>query len=352
LPAILALIRTVSGKIMAPGVAESTSSPKLQLSSSVELTCFALCMAQGVYLIASFLQGSWVLDVHGQPIATDFVNIWSGGHQSLLGEDPAAIYDVQLHKNAEAAALGHEFPGEYPWLYPPTFLLVASSLALLPFVPAYVAWVTLTFSAYLAAMRGIIQHRAGILLACAYPGVLSNIIVGQNGFLSAALFGGSLLLLQRRPVLAGCFIGLLSFKPHLGILFPLVLLAGGYWRTIAAAVATTVLLVVASCAAFGAQAWVAGEAFAEAVKKIVAKSGPNGITRAGMLEAIKQVNDFDAGGFVAPTDIGARKSAGCLIGMQVKSGKFVRVDPVEPGKFDCNGRIITITMDPVKAYKG
>jgi hypothetical protein len=47
-------------------------------------------MAQGVYLIASFLQGSWVLDVDGQPIATDFVNIWSGGHQILLGEDPAA----------------------------------------------------------------------------------------------------------------------------------------------------------------------------------------------------------------------------------------------------------------------
>jgi hypothetical protein len=103
---------------------------------------------------------------------------------------------------------------------------------------------------------------------------------------------------------------------------------------------------------FGAQAWVAGEAFAEAVNKVVAKSGPNGLTRAAVLEAIKQVNGFTAGGFVAPTDIGARKSAGCLIGMQVKNGKFVRVDPVEPGKFDCNGRIISITMDPVKAYKG
>jgi hypothetical protein len=33
--------------------------------------------------------------------------------------------------------------------------------------------------------------------------------------------------LQSRPVLAGSLIGLVSFKPHLGILFPLVLLAGG-----------------------------------------------------------------------------------------------------------------------------
>ena len=71
-----------------------------------------------------------------------------------------------------------------------------------------------------------------------------------------------------------------------------------------------------------------------------------------MLEAIKGVNDFDAGGFVAPTDIGDRKGSGCLIGMQVQDGKFVRVHPVEPGTFDCNVRILTITMDPVKAYKG
>ena len=39
--------------------------------------------------------------------------------------------------------------------------------------------------------------------------------------------------------------------------------------------------------------------------------------------------------------------------MQVKNGKFVRVDPVEPGKFDCDTAAAssTITIDPVKAYK-
>jgi hypothetical protein len=71
-----------------------------------------------------------------------------------------------------------------------------------------------------------------------------------------------------------------------------------------------------------------------------------------MLDAVKNIHDFDANGFTAPTDIGGRQGSKCLIGMQVKGGKFVRVDPVEPGKFDCNGRVITITMDPVKAYKG
>jgi arabinofuranan 3-O-arabinosyltransferase len=118
-----------------------------------------------------------------------------------------------------------------------------------------VAWISLTFPAYLAAMRAIVGHRAGILLACAYPGILSNLVVGQNGFATAALLGGSLVFLQSRPALAGCFIGLLSFKPHLGILFPLVLLASGRWRAFAAAAAVTALLILATCSVFGVAAW-------------------------------------------------------------------------------------------------
>jgi len=104
--------------------------------------------------------------------------------------------------------------------------------------------------------------------------------------------------------------------------------------------------------AFGAQAWVAGEIFAEAVKAVVAKDGPNGLTRQAMVDAVANLHDFDAGGFIAPTDIGGRVGSKCLIGMQVTDGKFVRVDTVEPGKFDCRGRVIKVTLDPVKAYKG
>jgi ABC-type branched-subunit amino acid transport system substrate-binding protein len=104
--------------------------------------------------------------------------------------------------------------------------------------------------------------------------------------------------------------------------------------------------------AFGAQAWVAGEIFAEAVRAVVAKDGPNGLTRQAVLDAVANIHDFDAGGFIAPTDIGGRVGTNCLIGVQVQNGKFVRVDPVEPGKFDCRGRVITLKLDPVKAYKG
>jgi arabinofuranan 3-O-arabinosyltransferase len=218
------------------------------------LVCFALCVALCVYLLASFIQGSWVIDANGQLIATDFVNVWASGRQALDG-NAAAAYDVAIHKQAEVAALGHPFPGQYLWIYPPAFFLVAAPLAFLPFVAAYAAWMTLTFSAYVAAMRAIIGERAGFLLACAFPGILSNLVAGQNGFLTAALLGGSLLLMERRPVLAGCLIGLLSFKPHLGVLFPLVLVAGRHWRVLAAAAVTTALLVVASAWVLGLEVW-------------------------------------------------------------------------------------------------
>ena len=75
-----------------------------------------------------------------------------------------------------------------------------------------------TFPLYAATIRGIIGDRIGFLLACAFPGILANAMVGQNGFVTAALFGGALIFMERRPLLAGCLIGLLSFKPHLRIL--------------------------------------------------------------------------------------------------------------------------------------
>ena len=103
---------------------------------------------------------------------------------------------------------------------------------------------------------------------------------------------------------------------------------------------------------FGTQAWVAGEVFAAAVNAVVAKSGPNGLTREALLTAIRGLTNFDDNGLIAPTNIGGQVASKCLVGMQVQNGKFVRVAPTTPGKIDCSGSTITVTLDPVKAFKG
>ena len=114
-----------------------------------------------------------------------------------------------------------------------------------------------TFPLYLAAVRAIVGERVGYLLAAAFPAVLCNFIVGQNGFLSAALLGGALLFIERRPVLAGMLIGLLTYKPHLGLLFPIVLAASGHWRVFIAAGITAALMALVSWRAFGTDTWLA-----------------------------------------------------------------------------------------------
>ena len=134
-------------------------------------------------------------------------------------------------------------------------MFAAAFLALLPYAIAFVLWVFGTFLAYLAAIRAIIGDRIGYFLAAAFPAIVANAIIGQNGFLSAALIGGTLALMERNPICAGALLGLLTYKPHLGILFPIALLASGRWRVFVSAGVVAVLMAAASLMAFGIKSW-------------------------------------------------------------------------------------------------
>jgi hypothetical protein len=221
-----------------------------------ELLCIALAMANLAYLIASYVQGTWLVGPNGLAIESDFVNVWAAGHLVLQG-NPALAYDWPAHKAIEEMAVGHSFQGYFGWHYPPMFLFFAATLAMFSYVTAYLAWVLVTFPAYVIVVRQITAERQGILLALAFPAILSNFVVGQNGFLTAGLIGGALLTLERRPILAGIFVGLLTYKPHLGLLFPIALIAGGHWRVIASATVTTLVIALASLLAFGTETWIA-----------------------------------------------------------------------------------------------
>jgi hypothetical protein len=107
---------------------------------------------------------------------------------------------------------------------------------------------------------------------------------------------------------------------------------------------------------FGMQAWLAGEAFAQAVNDTIAahNNDPNSITRANILTAMRNLHAFDANGMMPKTDIGAKIPSTCYVGMQVQNAKFVRVSPTQPGTFDCdnNKPPVTVTIDAAKEYKG
>src|SRR5690606_23392799 len=128
-------------------------------------------------------------------------------------------------------------------------------LAVLPYLPALALWLAATFAGFATVLRSVAPHSVTLWLALALPAGFINMLHGQNGFLIAALFGGAMLCLDRRPILAGLLIGLLTVKPHLGLLLPIALLAGGRWRAILAAAATALAFAAASAAVLGPESW-------------------------------------------------------------------------------------------------
>ena len=102
---------------------------------------------------------------------------------------------------------------------------------------------------------------------------------------------------------------------------------------------------------WGASAWAAADEFKAIADKIVAEGGPNAITRAKFLDTIKDFNAYNDNGFIGTRD--QRKYSECQVVLQVQNGKFVRVQPTEAGKFDCNPAYLTpIAVDPTTAFKG
>jgi len=222
----------------------------------IAFTGLLLALGYLIVLGAAYRDGQFLADARGAPIANDFVNVFAAGQLARDGA-PAAAYDWTVHKQAEQRAVGHRFANYYGWHYPPTFLFAAAALATLPYLAAAIVWLAATLAAYAATLAGIVGGRAGVFLALGFPATLWNVTAGQNGFLTAALIGGTLGLLERRPALAGLCLGLLSYKPQFGLLFPIVLIADRRWRTLAVAAAVALAFAALSWLAFGAASWAA-----------------------------------------------------------------------------------------------
>lgn len=217
---------------------------------AVERMAVPAIAVYGVLLTGAALAGAWFHDQQGRPVPTDYLNVYAAGKLVQAGT-PSLAYDWAVHRAAEVAAMGRDFGGYFGWHYPPLFLFAAAVLALMPYVPGLVAWAGATLVAYALTVRAILGDRVGALAALAFPATLWCFATGQNGFLTASLFGGALLALPTRPVLAGVLIGLLTYKPQFGLLVPIALVAGGHWRALAAATIATLALNAAALAAFG-----------------------------------------------------------------------------------------------------
>ncbi|RWQ61406.1 glycosyltransferase family 87 protein [Mesorhizobium sp.] len=233
-------------------IADITAGKNLQ--RLIYLAVCGLIFAYLCVLVIAVLIGDWLFDANGQPIATDFLAFWGAGKFVLQGH-AADAYNLEIHKSISSAESGAVFNGYYSWQYPPTFLLVTAALALVSYPAALVSWMAFGITFYAFAIRLIGETRLAVLAAMAWPPVLWNTAVGQNGFVTAALLGAAIASIEKRPALAGLFFGLLTYKPQFGLIIPVALIAGGYWRVIGWATISATAMAVLSIAVFGTQIW-------------------------------------------------------------------------------------------------
>ena len=180
----------------------------------------------------------------------DFATLRDAARLALAGQ--AAEAYGRTCQDVMAAVQG---PGEHlPFFYPPTALFLGLPFAAMPLVPALGLWLGVTGVAYVMVLRAIVG-RGAVGPAIGFPAVFTCALLGQNSLLSAALFGGAALTLDRAPRAAGLLLGCLAYKPQLAVLAPLALALAGRWRAFGAATLTVLALVLGSVVAFGLDSW-------------------------------------------------------------------------------------------------
>jgi alpha-1,2-mannosyltransferase len=218
----------------------------------------AILLAVDLFGFALLIAGThgWLVRLP-RPTTTDFVSFYAAGSLADAGA-PALAYDEGAHLAAEQRATA---PGiRYQFFnYPPVYLLLCAPLARLPYLVAFVLFESVGLTLFVAVGCRILGERSPEALCAllALPIVWWNFGLGQNAFLTAALFGGATLLVDRRPLVAGLMFGVLCYKPQLAILVPVALVCAGRWRALAGAALSAAALVLLSLAAFGGDTWAA-----------------------------------------------------------------------------------------------
>jgi hypothetical protein len=184
---------------------------------------------------------------------SDFMAFWS--YPRFAATHPIR----EIYNSAQLQAFQQRlYPGFhsfYPYLYPPTLLLVTWWMRFCDFATAQLLWSLAGLVSFLAAGLAFCRNRLVLLALLVSPASLLSLVTGQNGYFTTALLLLGLTLLPRRPVLAGIAFGLLTLKPQLGVLLPFFLLARRDWAAMGTATVTALALIAVSCLAFPPSLW-------------------------------------------------------------------------------------------------
>lgn len=183
-------------------------------------------------------------------LGRDFSNLWTAGRLALAGEAWLA-FDLDSFRLGLLQETGKPMLQNYS--YPPHALFIAAPFALLPYPVALAAWTVAGAIFFMWAARPYLPRNFHPLLVIATPAAGINIWNGHYGFLLGGLWLMFFSSIATKPGRAGVYAGLLTFKPHMGVLIALLCLTR--LRMLLVAVGTTLLLVILSSVAFSPNSW-------------------------------------------------------------------------------------------------
>jgi hypothetical protein len=224
------------------------------------MTVLLIALASSLIYLGPSLWQTWTHDgptlVNPAGFVTghDFVAFYTAS-KAVLGGDAAMVYDRDFMMAAQIELVGTSDIGYLAFMYPPTYLLLVAPLATLPYFWALAFWQTLPFLAFLLLLRRIALPPFALIMAAGAPAVAQAMFAGQNGLVFALCLGGGLMVLDRRPLLAGVLLGLALAKPQLAALLVPALIAGREWKVLAAMLATGAGIAVLSAVLLGPGVW-------------------------------------------------------------------------------------------------
>lgn len=189
----------------------------------------------------------------GQVVGRDFLHSWTavnlaneGKYNDIYNPDLLVSYSPDEVKKTGVA---------FNFAYPPQTLVLLQPLSNFNYITSLVLWSIFGVLCYVLSSMVLQRKFSNIALVLIAPTTFLNISMGQNGLFTAALLISGLMLLDNKPRLSGILFGILTIKPHLGILIPIALIVGGYKKSFLWAVISTVCIFILSLLVFDIEVW-------------------------------------------------------------------------------------------------
>jgi hypothetical protein len=212
-----------------------------------------------VALIQNLMAPGLVVPRNGLLKGADFLHFYTLGAVVRAG-DPAALYDMNAQAQLSDALVPEAKGVRYHPAWGPQVALLFAPFAALTFGWALVSWMAVTLFLYAVCGHALWRRcptlaRDGpfvALVAVLSPALHNLVAYGQTSILAIVPFTIAYLAFRdNKAVLAGAAIGLLAYKPQLGLAAAAVFVACREWRVVAGALTTGLGQLAIAWAIFG-----------------------------------------------------------------------------------------------------